>query len=234
MTDCERRFEIPCAGKQPSATFDRGHRSCDGGLILLQQVDRQLGLTARLAAAIGDERDPALVRQPRLTLLRQRIFGIACGYEDCNDFEALRADALFKLAAGRQPLTGGALASQPTLSRLENAVGAKDLLRIVFPDTEIILRGDAGLALPEVYDCCERAQLSYMISLAKNPRLVEGAEPWLAEAKAIHAETGEKARRFGEFSYAAGGGESGGAGAGREPALRGDQPAGGGPGSDLR
>jgi len=313
MTDSGWRFEIPCAGKQLTATFDGGQLSSDGGLILLQQVDQQLGLTTRLAAAIRDERDPALVQQPLLTLLRQRIFGIACGYEDCNDFDALRADALFKLAAGRQPLTGAALASQPTLSRLENAVGAKDLLRmsralagmfverhqaapprriildadatddpthgrqelkfyhgyydehcylpllvyataddgstgrrvngeqaglerseqelvaavlrpgnvhaghravavlrriverlrVAFPETEIVLRGDAGLALPEIYDYCEQARLSYVISLAKNPRLLESAEPWLAEAEAIHAETGEKVRRFGEFSYAA-------------------------------
>jgi len=268
MTDSEWRFEIPCAGKQLTATFDGGQLSSDGGLILLQQVDERLGLTQRLAAAIRDGRDPALVRQPLVTLLRQRIFGIACGYEDCNDFDALRADALFKLAAGGQPLTGATLASQPTLSRLENAVGAQDLLRMsralaelfverhqaappariildadatddpthgqqelefyhgyydehcylprlvyatadggeqdlvaavlrpgnvhaghragavlrrlverlraAFPDTEIVLRADAGFALPEVSAYCEAANLSYAISLAQE-RAAAGA-----------------------------------------------------------
>jgi len=76
-------------------------------------------------------------------------------------------------------------------------------LRAAFPQAQIMLRGDAGLALPEVYDYCEATQLDYVISLAKNSRLVEPAEPWLAQARAIYAETGEKVRHFGAFSYAA-------------------------------
>jgi len=76
-------------------------------------------------------------------------------------------------------------------------------LRAAFPDSEILLRGDAGLALPAVYDYCEGAGLSYAISLANNSRLLAQAEPLLREAEAIYAETGEKVRRFGEFAYAA-------------------------------
>jgi hypothetical protein len=76
-------------------------------------------------------------------------------------------------------------------------------LREAFPQAEMLLRGDAGFALPEVYDYCESAQLGYVISLAKNARLLALAEPFLAEARTIYAETGEKVRRFGEFRYAA-------------------------------
>jgi len=82
MADSRWRFEIPCGSKQVTATFDGGHLSSDGGLILLRQVDEQLGLTARLAGCIRDERDPRLVEQSVHDLLRQRIFGIMCGYED--------------------------------------------------------------------------------------------------------------------------------------------------------
>ena len=89
----------------------------------MQRVDERLGLTAHLAACIRDEREQSLVEQSVLDLVRQRIFAIACGCEDCNDFDTLRRDPLFKLAVGREPLTGADPGSQPTLSPLENAVG---------------------------------------------------------------------------------------------------------------
>ena len=82
MTDCEWRLEIPCGDRQVTATFDDGHLSFDGGLLLLQRVDAQLGLTARLAGCIRDERKPNLVEQSVQDLVRQRVYGIACGYED--------------------------------------------------------------------------------------------------------------------------------------------------------
>jgi hypothetical protein len=67
----------------------------------------------------------------------------------------------------------------------------------------MLLRGDSGLALPEVYDGCEALRMPYIISLAKNPRLLELAKPWLERARAQCAETGETSQVFGEFEYAA-------------------------------
>ncbi len=129
MADSGWRMEIPGGKKPVLAEFSGGALSSDGGMLLLEQVDRQLGLTARLAGCLRDERDPDRIEQPGLVMLRQRIFGIACGYEDCNDFDTLRAEPLFKLAAGRTP--GGAdLASQPTLSRWENSATRAALWRM--------------------------------------------------------------------------------------------------------
>jgi hypothetical protein len=104
------------------AVFDQPNSSSDGGAILLKGIDTQLGLTKCLAACLEDERQPGKIRHQTLDLLRQRVFGLACGYADCNDVERLAQDPLHKLLVGRDPLTGGALASQPTLSRFENAV----------------------------------------------------------------------------------------------------------------
>jgi len=230
-------------------------------------------------------------------MLRQRIFAIAQGYEDCNDHDSLRSDPMFKLSVDREPISGKDLASQPTLSRLENSVGKRELWRMgevlvaqfiqghkrvkpnrividadatddatygqqefesfhgfydchcylpllifatadegeqqllasvlrrgnvhaghrlvsilrriaprlkeAFPETEIVLRGDAGMALPEVYDFCESLGVSYLISLPKNSRLLSIAGEYLRDAESIYEETGEKVRLFGEFTYAA-------------------------------
>ena len=115
-------------GKQVLGGFDGGDISSDGGVLLLAEAERRTGLIAKLAATIVDERDPSRVRHSAEQMMRQRIFGIACGYEDCNDFDQLRFDPAFKLAVGRLPEGEPDLASQPTLSRLENAVSAGELL----------------------------------------------------------------------------------------------------------
>ena len=112
------------------ARFDQPHASSDGGAILLKAVDDRLGLTWRLASAIRDGRQPGKVAHPLRDLLRQRVFGLACGYADCNDAARLIDDPIHKLLLDRDPLDGPALGSQPTLSRFENAVGRADLYRL--------------------------------------------------------------------------------------------------------
>jgi hypothetical protein len=112
------------------ATFDQPHASSDGGAVLLKAVDRRLGLTARLAAGLSDARDPAKVTHALTDLVAQRVFGLACGYADGNDADRLADDPIQKLLLDRHPITGTALASQPTLSRFENAVGPKALYRV--------------------------------------------------------------------------------------------------------
>jgi Transposase DDE domain group 1 len=112
------------------ARFDQPHASSDGGAILLKAVDDRLGLTWQLASAIRDRRHPGKVAHPLRDLLRQRVFGLACGYADCNDAARLVDDPIHKLLLDRDPLDGAALGSQPTLSRFENAVGRADLYRL--------------------------------------------------------------------------------------------------------
>jgi len=112
------------------AKFDQQHASSDGGAILLKACDEKLGLSAALAACLHDVRQQTKTLHSYKELFQQRMFGIACGYADCNDAARLADDPVFKLLAGRDPLTGQALASQPTLSRFENASGHSDLLRM--------------------------------------------------------------------------------------------------------
>jgi len=110
------------------AKFDEAPISSDGGAVLLQALDHRLGLTSSVAAAIPDRRDTRYVEHTVLDQLRQRVFGIALGYEDCNDAQAMRTDPLLKVCCGREP-EGKALASQPTLSRFENEATTKSCYR---------------------------------------------------------------------------------------------------------
>ena len=129
-TDCiaQVTFNFEAKTKPVIAAFDAEHASSDGGAILLKGIDTQLALTKRLAACFQDERQPGKIQHQTLEMFRQRVFGIACGYADCNDAARLADDAIHKLLVDREPIAGPALASQPTLSRFENAVGWRELL----------------------------------------------------------------------------------------------------------
>jgi Transposase DDE domain group 1 len=107
----------------------------DAGLLPLRQFDDRIGLTAQFAAALHDPRAPDLTEHSFLTMVRMRLFGILADYEDQNDHATLRTDPVFKLLAGRSP-DDADLASQPTLSRFENAIDCPSLkrLRDVFID----------------------------------------------------------------------------------------------------
>lgn len=102
--------------------------SSDAGLLPVRQFDQQLRFTERFATALDDRR-LGEVDHSRLSMVRQRIYGILAGYEDQNDHDALRSDPVFKLIADRLP-TDPPLASQPTLSRFENSVTIADLWRL--------------------------------------------------------------------------------------------------------
>jgi len=111
------------------AQFDQRHGSSDGGAILLKAADRRYRLTERLAECLQEERQAGKVEHSLEELLGQRVFGMACGYEDANDAARLAGDPVHKMLVGRDPM-GGDLASQPTLSRFENGVGSQDLYRM--------------------------------------------------------------------------------------------------------
>src|SRR5260370_17587352 len=129
-TDCiaQVTFNFDPKRKPVVAAFDAEHASSDGGAILLKGIDTQLGLTKRLAACLQDERQPGKIQHQTLELFRQRVFGIACGYADCNDAARLADDAIHKLLVDHAAIPGPGLASQPHLSRFENAVGWRELL----------------------------------------------------------------------------------------------------------
>jgi hypothetical protein len=121
----------PIDGLTVRGDFDGGALSSDFGPLILRGVDRQIGLTERLAVAFDDQRHPSYVTHPMRDLVAQRIYQIACAYEDGNDANALRGDPVFKLALERRPLDReNDLASAPTISRLENAATTKDLYRM--------------------------------------------------------------------------------------------------------
>lgn len=110
--------------------FDEEMGSSDGGAVFLKAADERLGLTRSLSACLRDERDPDRLRHGLHELVMQRTFGIACGYPDANDAARLAEDPVHKLLVGRDPVEGGPLASQPTLSRFENGVRRADLYRL--------------------------------------------------------------------------------------------------------
>jgi len=280
------------------AAFDGGRITSDGGLLWLAQIDRDLGLCEAIAEHVPEWRSNRSVRHSLVTLIRQRVYQIACGYEDQNDADTLRTDPLLKLVLGRLPETDADLASQPTLSRLENAPGAKDCLRMAealgelyirerskvgapsrilldFDATDdpahgeqegahyhgyyqehilhpllvfdghtgqlvtallrygnthasrgalsilkrivrrlreawgetlhIEIRADAGFAVPEIYDYCEKEGIGYTIGLISNPRLEEIAKDLLERAERVSEERkGEKVRLLSSGSYQAG------------------------------
>lgn len=121
-------FAVPAA-LPLSVDFTGGRLTSDGGLPWLAEADAALGLCAAFAAVIPDWRTRR-GRHDLVTLVAQRVYQIACGYEDQNDADSLRTDPLMKLVCGRLPETDPDLASQPTLSRLETSISARTCYRL--------------------------------------------------------------------------------------------------------
>ena len=273
--------------------FGGGEITSDCGLLLVRQADQSLGLLEGLASCITDRRDARYTDHDLLTLLRQRIYQIVAGYEDCNDANFLRKDPALKAACGRVP-SDKELSSQPTLSRLENTVTQEDLYRMgqwfvdlyirrnrkrkpkriiidadgtddstygdqqltffhgyydqymyhpllvydadtgemitavlragnrhasygivsilkrivgklkaAFPNAEIIIRGDAGFAIPALYEYCEQEELKYVIGLIRNDVLERMIERLTEKVQSLYEKTGQKQRLFAEGFYQA-------------------------------
>jgi len=121
---------FPIKGKNIELSFNGDRISSDGGLLLLRELDSHLNLLSSASNCILDERDQRYIDHSVKELLTQRVFQIAAGYEDCNDCNDLREDMIFKMCAGRLPQSENDLASQPTMSRLENTVTRSDLFRL--------------------------------------------------------------------------------------------------------
>jgi len=298
MTDCTQmtlgfhpRFPV-------QVVFDAPETSSDGGALLLRQLDDRLKLSERFSACLPDVRDPRFVVHERLEQSRQRIFQIALGYEDCNDAGALRLDPLLKVACDLTPEDETRLSSQPTLSRLENAVDMKSVKKLLkqiegdyvssfasapevvvldidttddpthgqqqltffhgfydqhmyhpmlvfdgltgqlvtailrpgnahaarggmgvlrriilalkrrFPGTSIVVRADAGFAVPRLMAMLEAlkaelGEVDYLLGLAQNAVLRRLGAPAMATANAQFAAGHDYVRHFDSFRYAA-------------------------------
>ena len=121
----------PVCGKPVVARFDGGRLSSDGGILLLAEVERRLGIADRLARCVEDPRAPDRIVHGLAEMIRFRALAIAAGYPDANDCDLLRRDPAFKMAVGRLPESGADLCSQPTMTRLENLPGAVALKRMM-------------------------------------------------------------------------------------------------------
>jgi Transposase DDE domain group 1 len=124
-------FDLPAVHrKKLTVDFDGGNQSSDAGLLLLREAERKLGVCRRLAEAMPDRRDPDRVRHAMFEMVMARSSAIACGHKDANDLDRLRHDPLMKITVGRCPQSGAALASQSTISRLENAPSKSEAARL--------------------------------------------------------------------------------------------------------
>lgn len=118
------------SGKKVEADFDGGSVSSDGGVLFLRELDSRIGIIQRVVDCLRDDRHQSYTLHSVKEMVRQRVFQIACGYEDANDCNDLRFDPAFKVACDRLPISGEDLSSQPTMSRLENSVTRTDLYRL--------------------------------------------------------------------------------------------------------
>ncbi len=118
------------------ADFDGGHLTSDGGGLLLREANRRTGLIDALTECIADPREPAKIKHDVRTMLAQRVYGIALGYEDGNDHQTLRNDPMMQILVEAAPNPDDPLASPSTLCRFENGVNRKSLARMsgVFVD----------------------------------------------------------------------------------------------------
>lgn len=118
------------SGKKVEADFDGGNVTADGGVLFLRSAESEMGIIGRFVDCLVDGRHQGYVKHPVEEMLQQRIYQIACGYEDANDCNELRRDPGFKAACDRLPISGEDLCSQPTMSRLENRVSKTGLYRM--------------------------------------------------------------------------------------------------------
>jgi hypothetical protein len=130
-------FSSRIVGKTMHAAFDGGRLTSDAGVLMLAEIEHQLGIAERLARCIEDPRSPEQVHHTLADMIRFRVLLIAAGYPDANDCDALRTDPAFKMALGRLPESGADLCSQPTMCRLENLPTITTLKRMMAAMVEL-------------------------------------------------------------------------------------------------
>lgn len=135
--------------KKVTADFNGGTLTSDGGMLLLREADRQLGLISAINDVIPDPRNPFFIVHEQKHMLRQRIFGIALGYEDLNDHTDLRVDPLLQVSTGRGTDDEIPLASTSTLHRLENRTSRKTAAEINATFVESFINSFKGQPAPK-------------------------------------------------------------------------------------
>lgn len=290
MTECyQNAIALPSVKRRKiTYTFEGGDVTSEGGSQVLRLADRSLKLTTRLARMLGDSRVQGRCQHSLRTLIRQRLYALALGYEDLNDHGELRHDPAFQAAVEEHT----ALASASTLCRLEQRATAKTAwamhellfeafvsrfdrppkrlildfdatnnpihgmqvgrhfnafydeycflplyvfcgsqllvsylrpvswgaadhaapvlrllvmrLRAVWPDVQIVFRGDAGFCTPLLLAWCDRHGVDYAVGIGSNSRLRQESSVLTTSVEALYRLTGKKQRQFAEFNYAAG------------------------------
>ena len=191
MTKCtEPAIEFQGLGRRKiRVDFEGGNVSSDGGGLLLREVERKRGWIRGLGECCTDTRSPAWVEHPVPSLLAQRIFGLALGYEDLNDHEHL-------LCALLRP--SNIDASAGALDQIKRIVKQ---LREVWPEVNVLLRADSGFARDEIMSWCEEHRVDYLFGLARNARLETFLSPALESAKRWQQVVGGSVRTFMELRY---------------------------------
>jgi hypothetical protein len=151
MTQCNGLpLEFSSIGRQKiRADFNGGKLTSDAGATLLREVDKRIGLIGAIAACISDPRTPAKITHDLRTLLAQRIFAIAMGYEDLNDHDSLRDDPLLQLVTERGINETQPLASASTLCRFENRIDHKAMAKMAEVFVEQFIASHPDLSGPE-------------------------------------------------------------------------------------
>lgn len=312
MTECTQSSFLFAShySREVVARFDGGQITSDAGALLLRAVEQRTGMLRQFAGCFRDYRQPELVEHTVSELVRQRVYGLALGYEDLNDHDRLRQDPLLAMLSGKSDLEGEhrrrqqdrgkAGAGKSTLNRLELTLpeanqqtpykkivldeeavdrllvdlyiqaqprGPKRIvldldatddpvhgeqegrffhgyyggycylplyifsgehllcarlrpsnidasagaleeiqrivaqLRRVWPQAQIVLRGDSGFCRDEILSWCEGNRVDYVLGLARNERLVKKIRRPMRQARAQWERTGKPARVFPEFRY---------------------------------
>jgi len=144
---------LPIKQKSVIAEFTAEKISSDGGLLILREVENQIGIIQSIANCITDNRHPSYVEHPLYELLAQRVYQISAGYEDANDCNYLKDDPILKMCVGQLPETGKSLASQPTMSRFENQPTRTELYNIAVAFAEQFVRSYTSEPQVIILDC---------------------------------------------------------------------------------
>jgi len=131
MTNCNTiKLEFKgIKSKKVEANFKGGLITSDAGVLLLRQAEQKIGLLKKLSQCIKDSRHKSYTKHAIETTIKQRVFAIACGYEDLNDHNELRKDAMFKIAVDKKAHDSN-LASSPTICRMENNITREELIEM--------------------------------------------------------------------------------------------------------
>lgn len=279
--------------KKIQVDFNGGQITSDTGVLFLREIEEKIGIIKKIASAIEDKRHPGYIKHDITQLLTQRVFQIACGYEDGNDSNELRKDAAFNISCNVSPSSEKWLASQPTMSRFENAPSRTDLYRMgqglldaftgsypkppeailididdtddpthgsqqmslfnayydswcyqpmhifegvtgklitsilrpgkrpkgkeiemiltrihkkiktVWPQTNILFRGDSHYSVPEIYSFCDKHNIKFVLGLKSNARLLKKAQTLMDKAKELYEYHKNPVKIYDEFLYQA-------------------------------